>query len=89
MDVVGFGEEVDGIIYSAQAGFRKPQAEFFSYAERVLGRASHHLVLVDDTMANVEDACQGRWQASIGTEAKRCLRSWPQTWRKTLQAIQQ
>lgn len=63
METLGLGDEVDGIIYSAQAGCKKPQPEFFVYAARAIGYQPHELLLVDDTTANVEGARKAGWRA--------------------------
>ncbi|MDE4132764.1 HAD-IA family hydrolase [Phaeobacter sp. QD34_3] len=60
---LALSEEVDGILYSAQAGFRKPQAEFFAYAAQATGCQPHDLLLVDDTVANVKAARHEGWEA--------------------------
>lgn len=63
MQTVGLGREVDGIVYSALAGHKKPDREFFAFAERTAGFAPDELLLVDDTPANVEGALASGWSA--------------------------
>ena len=63
MQTMGLHDEVDGIVYSAKAGCRKPQTEFYSFAEREIGRPPHELLLVDDTLHNVEAAQAAGWDA--------------------------
>ena len=63
METMGLQNEVDGIVYSAQAGFQKPQSGFFSYAVDVAGRPPNEMLLVDDTLANIDGARQAGWQA--------------------------
>lgn len=63
MQTMKLSQEVDGIVYSAQAGCRKPQPEFFAYAAEVSGFAPQDLLLIDDTGANVETARKAGWQA--------------------------
>ncbi len=63
MQEVGLGEHVDGIIYSAAVGHRKPAAEFFDHAAAIAGAEPADIVLVDDTLANVEGARQRGWSA--------------------------
>ena len=63
MQSVGLGKHVDGIIYSAALGHRKPSPEFFDLAAAVAGAEPEHLVLVDDTLANVEAARRRGWAA--------------------------
>ncbi|MGR3378325.1 HAD family hydrolase [Salipiger abyssi] len=67
MEDMGLGEEVDGIIYSARAGCRKPQPAFFAHAEQVTGYRPDEIVLVDDTAANVDAARKAGWQAVLWT----------------------
>ncbi len=63
MQQVGLGAHVDGIIYSAALGHRKPSAEFFERAAAIAAAAPEDIVLVDDTRANVEAARQAGWSA--------------------------
>jgi len=63
MRQVGLGAHVDGIIYSAALGHRKPSAEFFERAAAIAAAAPEDIVLVDDTLANVEAARQAGWSA--------------------------
>lgn len=63
MDKLGLKSEVDGIIYSAQAGFQKPHLGFYSYAAKAIGHDSNELILVDDTLGNIEGAIKAGWDA--------------------------
>ncbi|SHG83503.1 putative hydrolase of the HAD superfamily [Marivita hallyeonensis] len=63
MEVMRLSEDVDGIVYSAQARSKKPQPEFFRFAENAVGRRPHELLLVDDTMPNVSAAQSEGWNA--------------------------
>lgn len=63
MQQVGLGQHVDGIIYSAALGCRKPTAAFFDQAAEIAGAKPADIVLVDDTLANVEGARQRGWNA--------------------------
>ncbi len=63
MRTVGLGAHVDGIIYSAALGHRKPDARFFERAAAIAGAAPEEIVLVDDTLANVEAARRSGWSA--------------------------
>jgi len=56
MTDLGLREDLDGIVYSAQAGSMKPQHKFFQFAQKTTGRQPNSLLLVDDTMSNVEAA---------------------------------
>ena len=49
MQTLGLERDVDGIIYSAQAGVRKPDAELFEHAARISGFQPEDLLFVDDT----------------------------------------
>lgn len=60
---VGLGAHVDGIIYSAALGHRKPDAQFFDRAAAIAGAAPEEIVLVDDTLVNVEAARRSGWSA--------------------------
>lgn len=63
MQTMGLREFVDGIIYLAQSGSKKPQAEFYSFAERETGYQPYEMLLIDDTSANVEAARSVGWEA--------------------------
>lgn len=63
MTSLGLAEHVDGMIYSAVVGARKPDPLFFETAQRISGLAAEDIVLVDDTLANVEAARQAGWHA--------------------------
>lgn len=64
MDRMGLAEEVDGIVYSAQFGARKPQPRFFAQAARAVGAAPEDLLLVDDSPTNVAAARRAGWRAA-------------------------
>ncbi|MEO4041315.1 HAD-IA family hydrolase [Hoeflea sp. CAU 1731] len=64
MDRLGLGKHVDGIIYSAQIGARKPDRAFFNAAVKRCSRSLQDMVLVDDTIANVEAARAAGWHAA-------------------------
>lgn len=68
METLNLRQEVDGIIYSAQIGLRKPQAGFFEHAAGVSGFRPEDLLLVDDTHANVVAAVEAGWGAVHWTE---------------------
>jgi len=63
MQTLKLNEEVDGIIYSALAGYQKPHPEFFSYAEMKTGHQPEELLLIDDTSANIDAARASGWMA--------------------------
>ncbi len=64
METMGLNSVVNGIVYSAQAGCQKPQSEFFAFASRAVGFRPSELLLVDDTVANVEGARKAGWEAA-------------------------
>ncbi|MDU8928090.1 HAD-IA family hydrolase [Alisedimentitalea sp. MJ-SS2] len=63
MQTMGLRDEVDGIIYSAKARCKKPSSEFFAFAEQTTGYRPDDLLLVDDTLTNVEAARASGWSA--------------------------
>ncbi|HEX8320989.1 MAG TPA: HAD-IA family hydrolase [Longimicrobium sp.] len=63
METVGLAEHVDGIFYSAQLGARKPQMEFFAAVRAAVGLRAEDLLLIDDSLQNVEAARKAGWQA--------------------------
>ena len=71
LHTVGLQGEVDGIVYSAKAGHRKPEPGFFAFAEQMTGFDAAELLLVDDTLENVEAAAAKGWQAVHWTAGDR------------------
>ncbi|WP_331684986.1 HAD family hydrolase [Consotaella aegiceratis] len=71
MNDLGLRHHVDGIVYSAQIGARKPERAFFEAAACQSGHRPESLVLVDDTRANVEAALEAGWGAVLWTREKR------------------
>lgn len=63
MHTMELGDEVDGIVYSAKAGCRKPTPEFFAFAAQEVGRLPGEFLLVDDTLPNIEAARSAGWKA--------------------------
>jgi putative hydrolase of the HAD superfamily len=63
METVGLAAHVDGIFYSAQLGARKPQMEFFAAVQAAVGLRGEDLLLIDDSLQNVEAARRAGWQA--------------------------
>ena len=63
MEDLGLGTHVDGIIYSAALGERKPHRGFFSGAASITGQSAGAHFLVDDTEANVVAARKYGWNA--------------------------
>ena len=64
MQDMGLRTEVDGILYSAKLGAKKPQAAFFSKAAEAIRAAPDDMLLVDDTSKNVEAAREAGWRAA-------------------------
>ncbi len=62
-NTMGLIREVDGIIYSAKAGYQKPEAEFYKFAEKKTGYQPEELLMVDDTIENIEAAIAAGWSA--------------------------
>jgi putative hydrolase of the HAD superfamily len=69
MQVLGLATHVDAIFYSADMGCRKPDQEFFRCIERRTGLDPDEVLLVDDTLTNVEAARLAGWNAVRWTEA--------------------
>lgn len=68
---LGLANHVDGLVYSAAVGARKPQAEFFAAAAAESGFSPGALMLVDDTGANVDAARAAGWLAVRWTGTER------------------
>jgi putative hydrolase of the HAD superfamily len=62
MDQLGFAEHVDGIFYSAQLGAKKPDTEFFMKTQASVGLRAEELLLIDDSLLNIEGALKAGWQ---------------------------
>lgn len=67
MQRMALGQHVDGIVYSARLGARKPQPAFFRRAAAELGLPGAALFLVDDSAENVAAARTAGWQAAHWT----------------------
>jgi putative hydrolase of the HAD superfamily len=63
MEQLGLADHVDGMFYSARVGARKPDPAFFARVQAAVGLRSDELLLVDDTVRNVEAAREAGWQA--------------------------
>ncbi|WP_141693831.1 HAD-IA family hydrolase [Methyloligella halotolerans] len=68
MERLGLGRHVDGMIYSARIGAKKPEGAFFKAAARISGAAPEKLILVDDSESNVAAARQAGWAAHHWTD---------------------
>jgi putative hydrolase of the HAD superfamily len=71
MQDLGLGAHVDGIIYSATLGARKPEAAFFTAARAQTGLPPEALLLIDDTRANITAARKAGWRACLWQGDKR------------------
>jgi putative hydrolase of the HAD superfamily len=67
METLGLKSHVDGILYSAELGHRKPNSDFYRLATQRVGAAPEQIVLVDDTLANVEGARKFGWKSAHWT----------------------
>lgn len=67
MDHLGLGRHVDGMVHSAALGVRKPRTAFFETAASRVGLIPSHIMLIDDTAANVEGARSAGWRAKHWT----------------------
>lgn len=63
MKVMGLGNHVDGIFYSAAVGHRKPLGEFFAHVTEAIGCARSNITLIDDTEENILAARVFGWNA--------------------------
>lgn len=71
MTRLALADHVDGIVYSAAVGARKPDRAFYAAAERASGSAPEALLLVDDTEANIDGARAAGWRAELWTPGAR------------------
>ncbi|ARQ56386.1 UNVERIFIED_ORG: putative hydrolase of the HAD superfamily [Rhizobium etli] len=67
MEEAGLGAHVDGIIYSAALGHRKPSPEFFRLATERAGALPGEIAFIDDMAENIEAARQFGWSAAQWT----------------------
>lgn len=65
MHDLGLRDHVEGIVYSAALGVRKPDRAFFTAAAAHLGKPPSSLLLVDDTRANITAARTAKWRACL------------------------
>lgn len=62
-ETVGFSQVFDELFFSSRMGVRKPDSAFYVAIQEELGRSPSELVLVDDSLANVEAARVLGWTA--------------------------
>ncbi|ACE89281.1 UNVERIFIED_ORG: putative hydrolase of the HAD superfamily [Rhizobium esperanzae] len=67
MEEAGLGAHVDGIIYSAALGHRKPSPDFFRLASERAGALPGDIAFIDDMAENIEAARQFGWHAAQWT----------------------
>ncbi|ANM02447.1 HAD superfamily hydrolase protein [Rhizobium phaseoli] len=67
MEEAGLGAHVDGIIYSAALGHRKPSPDFFRLASERAGALPGDIAFIDDMAENIEAARQFGWLAAQWT----------------------
>ncbi len=63
METMGLARHVDGMYHSARVGARKPEAAYFAAVQEDVGVDADNLLLVDDTLENVEAARAAGWHA--------------------------
>ena len=71
MQDLGLCARVDGMIYSAALGARKPESAFFTAARAQTGLPPETLLLIDDTRANITAARKAGWRARLWQGDKR------------------
>ncbi|MBB4573060.1 HAD-IA family hydrolase [Rhizobium lentis] len=71
MEEAGLGAHVDGIIYSAALGHRKPSPDFFRLATERAGALPGEIGFIDDMAENIEAAWQFGWSAAQWTAGAR------------------
>jgi putative hydrolase of the HAD superfamily len=64
MNALGLTQYVDACHYSADIGFRKPHQAFFAEVALRVAAAPEHLMLIDDSIENVNSARSAGWQAA-------------------------
>lgn len=79
MDALGLSQHVDGIFYSARLGVKKPDVEFFAKAQSAAGLNAEEILLIDDSVQNVEAAREAGWHARHWTRdsTPHMLRDYP------------
>jgi len=80
MEHLKLGAHVDGMVYSARVGARKPEAAFFAAAQARAGAAPEDILLVDDTRANVEAAVAAGWRGRQWTKGASLMRLMDEAW---------
>lgn len=73
LETLGLGTHVDGMIYSAKVGHRKPHSKFYSFAQVKIGFEPHRILLVDDTKANIQAAIEAGWKATLWDKSEKLI----------------
>lgn len=68
MEDLGLAKHVDGIFYAARLGAKKPEMEFFAKVQAAVGLRGEELLLLDDSLPNIEAARRSGWQAFHWTQ---------------------
>jgi putative hydrolase of the HAD superfamily len=63
LGTLALAEHVDGIFYSARVGAKKPDREFFAKVQAAVALHGDEILLIDDSLQNIEAACEAGWQA--------------------------
>jgi putative hydrolase of the HAD superfamily len=63
IEELGVAEHVDGMLYSARLGAKKPDMEFFAKVQVAVGLCGEEMLLIDDSRPNIEAALNAGWQA--------------------------
>jgi putative hydrolase of the HAD superfamily len=63
MEKLGLAEHVDGILYSARLGAKKPELDFFAKVQAAVRLCGEEILLIDDSRPNIEAALEAGWQA--------------------------
>ncbi|PSJ59305.1 haloacid dehalogenase [Mesorhizobium soli] len=63
LETLGLSAHVDRVHYSAAVGHRKPDRGFFDTVAASVDLAPENLILIDDTLPNVEAARDAGWHA--------------------------
>ena len=64
MEDLGLSPSVDGIVYSAALGVRKPEPDFYWRAATQVGARPRDIVFIDDNAYNVTAARKAGWAAT-------------------------
>ena len=68
---LGLNARFEAMHYAADYGCKKPDAAFFHLVEQRTGFAPHELLLIDDSLRNVEAARACGWRAILWTGEQR------------------